>query len=126
MSKEDLSRLPKWARLRIEKLEADVEYYIRKMKDMCGEEGAPNLGPPITVNLESASPTWLPRGSSITFMLGEGRDKFSTSSIECVAEKITRDGPWVLSIRSILGRVVISPESGNRILVRASEDIASF
>jgi len=35
---ENIKRLPKWARFRIEKLEADVEYYKKQVRQIEGKE----------------------------------------------------------------------------------------
>lgn len=34
---EDLTKLPKWARFRIEKLEADVKHYYQKLAELSGD-----------------------------------------------------------------------------------------
>lgn len=63
-----IENLPKWAQHRIDKLERDVEFYQRKVREMAGE-----------VEHETDTEIWsldenirLPVGSRIEFKLGDG------------------------------------------------------
>jgi len=103
---EDVSRLPRWARQRIERLTAEIEHL--KAVTSAAETGQTNV-----TLLNGIEERGLPPNARIRFRLPRGRP--GSDVLEC---SVLRGDPDTVEIRSNDGRLVVLPSVSNVIYVK--------
>lgn len=103
---EDVSKLPAWARKRIERLEAEVTSLKKQQAALA--DGDTNMWLPSRLDLNETTP--LPRDSLVRVRLS----KHDTIDILPKAER----GNAYVELRSSTGRLLIEPAVSNVIYVR--------
>jgi len=103
MSKEDLSKLPKWARHEIEKLRANVEWYKEKANQVQGKSETNVF---LSNGVDDAIP--LPKDSRIIFATDNKKRQYEQLHVQILDEGIEIHGSDTLKI---------TPHASNTIFV---------
>ena len=112
---EDLSKLPAWARKRIEGAEKHVENLKAHIVEISEQHPMSN----VAVEGHHIYPdVTLPAYSEIVFYLGDNRDRWK----DTVSIRISRAKPGSIEIRGGDKNLVIQPQSYNALGVSLSHD----
>jgi hypothetical protein len=105
---ENLAKLPRWARMEIERLTRNEEYYIAKLKE--GPEDSDTFADPY-----SAAKRPLGRGTTIEFVLGQ--DEFGLDLRIRARTETQHDGTVYLDVNGSDG-LVVQPRASNSVEIR--------
>jgi hypothetical protein len=106
--KEDINKLPKWARQLIEKLKADVSFYNERLSELKGE-GETNVY--IQEGIDTPIP--LPKDSRIIFKVDNQDDIHNQIMVNIIDENIVevRSGRSIKIIPRVSNSIYIEKES---------------
>ncbi len=104
---EDINKLPKWAKFKIEKLEGDLSYYKDIYKEIKGEKKTN-----VFIDNGIDSPIPLPNNTKIIFSIGEDRIVVGHRYKE----------PLRLDAMSLYGSLMIVPRASNVALFSVVRD----